>query len=108
MNRTAILAIVLATTSGTAMAQTAETPQRSTTTPPAITNPNNTARTTAAPVPGKNSFTENEARKRLEDNGYAQVAELAKDADSIWHAKAVKAGRPTKVTLDYQGNITEK
>ncbi len=107
MIRTALLATAFAAAAGTAMAQTADT-QRSTTTPPAISNPNNTAKTSAAPVAGKNSFTENEARKRLEDNGFAQVTGLAKDADSIWHAKAVKAGKPTMVSLDYQGNITEK
>ena len=100
----AMVAVILA--SGAAMAQTAA--ERSTTAPPAVSNPNNTAKTSAAPVAGKNSFTEKEAQKRLEDHGYSQVTGLAKDTDSIWHAKAMKAGQATMVSLDYQGNITEK
>jgi hypothetical protein len=81
---------------------------RTTTTPPAVTNPDNTARTTAAPVAGRNSFTEDQARKRFEDNGYTQVSDLRKDDQSIWHAKAMKSGKAVGVTLDYQGNITMK
>ncbi len=91
---------------GAATAQDAA-PARTTTTPPAITSPSDTARTTAAPVAGKNSFTEDQARKRFTDNGYTQVTELRKDEESsIWHAKAMKAGKAVGVTLDYQGNIT--
>lgn len=97
---------VLAFSSATALAQTA--PARDTTTPPAVTNPSDTSRTTAAPVAGKNSFTEDQARTRLQDNGYTQVSELRKDEQSIWHAKAMKSGKAVGVTLDYQGNITTK
>jgi hypothetical protein len=64
-------------------------------------------KTSAAPVPGKNSFTANQARKRLEVNGYTQVTDLAKDKDSIWRAHAYKGGQQVSVALDYQGNITE-
>src|SRR4051812_31392382 len=75
---------------------------------PAVANPSDTAKSPVAPVPGKNSFTEGEAKKRLEKNGYAGVQGLAKDESSIWHAQAVKGGKAVNVTLDYQGNITEK
>jgi hypothetical protein len=82
-------------------------PARTTTTPPAVANPNDTNRTTAAPVAGRNSFTEDQARKRFMDNGYTQVTELRKDEESsVWHAKAMKSGKAVGVTLDYQGNIT--
>lgn len=97
---------VLAFSSAAVLAQTA--PARDTTTPPAVTNPSDTSRTTAAPVAGKNSFTEDQARTRLQDNGYTQVSELRKDEQSIWHAKAMKSGKAVGVTLDYQGNITMK
>lgn len=89
------------------LAQAAE-PARDTTTPPAVVKPSETSRTTAAPVAGKNSFTEDQARVRLQDNGYTQVSELHKDEQSIWHAKAMKSGKAVGVTLDYQGNITMK
>jgi hypothetical protein len=106
MKRILVLSIALASMSGLAFAQSSTT-ERTTTTPPAVSNPSNAAKTTAAPVAGANSFTEKEAMKRLEDHGYSQVNSLTKDDKSIWHAKAMKAGRSTMVTLDYQGNITE-
>ena len=62
--------------------------------------------TTAAPVAGANSFTMAQAQKRLEDHGYTQVSALAKDTNSIWRGQAMKDGRTTDVSVDYQGNIT--
>jgi putative membrane protein len=81
---------------------------RTTTTPPAVANPNDVNKTTAAPVPGKNSFTEQQVMKRLEENGYSTVSGLTKDEQSIWHGKATKSGKPVTVAVDYQGNITAK
>jgi hypothetical protein len=75
---------------------------------PAVANPSNDVNSPAAPVPGKNSFTKGEAKKRLQKHGYSAVSALAKDENSVWHAKAQKAGRAVNVTLDYQGNITEE
>ena len=72
-------------------------------TPPAVATTNTT---TAAPVAGANSFTMSQAQKRLEDQGYTQVSELAKDDKSIWRGHAMKDGKAVDVALDYQGNIT--
>ena len=59
------------------------------------------------PVPGANSFTEGQARERLEDNGYTSVSPLKKDDQSIWRGTAMKAGKKVGVAVDYKGNITE-
>jgi hypothetical protein len=75
--------------------------------PPAVSDPANANKTLDAPVAGKNSFTLQEARSRLEHHGYSQVTALTQDDKSVWHASAVKNGKPVAVTLDYQGNITE-
>jgi len=63
------------------------------------------SRTAAAPAAGANSFTEVQARSRMETHGYANVSTLTKDDDSIWCGKATKGGAPVSVALDYQGNI---
>jgi hypothetical protein len=63
------------------------------------------SRTAAAPVPGRNSFTEGEARNRIEKFGYSNVTGLTKDADGIWRGTATKNGATGDVALDYQGNI---
>lgn len=55
---------------------------------------------------GANSFTEAQARRRLEDNGYSQVSGLTKDGDGIWRGSAVKNGVPARVGVDFKGDIS--
>jgi putative membrane protein len=78
---------------------------RTTATPPAVSTSNAESKTIAAPVPGKNSFTESEARNRLESFGYTDISGLHQDDQSIWRGRAVKSGQQVQVGLDYQGNI---
>ncbi|TXM98680.1 hypothetical protein FV242_27995 [Methylobacterium sp. WL64] len=54
---------------------------------------------------GANSFTEGEARRRLEKAGYHEVKDLKKDGDGIWHASAMLDGKPASVGLDFKGNV---
>ena len=63
------------------------------------------SRTAAAPVAGRNSFTESEARNRIEKFGYANVSGLNKDTNGVWRGTATKNGATADVALDYQGNI---
>ena len=100
----AVIGIAMLTTS--AWAQSA--PTNNSTTPPAIATGKGESNTTAAPVAGSNSFTESEARARLNKFGYSHVSDLKKDDKSIWHAKATKDGKSLDVSLDYQGNITSQ
>jgi putative membrane protein len=58
-----------------------------------------------APVPGANSFTEAQAKKRIQDAGYADVSALAKDEQGVWRGQATKDGKGISVALDYQGNV---
>ena len=54
---------------------------------------------------GANSFTEGEARSRLEKAGYNEVKGLKKDGDGIWHASVMMDGKPASVGLDFKGNV---
>jgi hypothetical protein len=58
------------------------------------------------PAAGANSFTENQAKSRLESSGYSNVSGLKKDDSGVWRATAQKDGKSETVTLDYQGNIS--
>ena len=58
-----------------------------------------------APVAGANSFTEGEAKSRIEARGFANVSELRKDDQGIWRGKAMHNGRSVDVALDFQGNV---
>ncbi|QND66648.1 DUF4142 domain-containing protein [Mesorhizobium loti] len=59
----------------------------------------------SAPVPGANSFTEDQAKRRIQDAGYSDVSALTKDDQGIWRGQASKDGKSTAVALDYQGNV---
>ncbi|MGO4171887.1 hypothetical protein [Bosea sp. TAF32] len=61
-----------------------------------------------APLPGANSFTEGQAKSRLEANGYSQIGPLTKDADGVWKGSASHGGTKVNVTVDYRGNVTRK
>lgn len=83
-------------------------------TPPAQSGPNNPAVNTTGtnnannPVAGANSFTEGQAKSRIETGGYTNVRELKKDDQGVWRAKAMKDGRSVDVSLDFQGNVVAR
>ncbi len=85
-----------------ALMSTAAIAQTSTTAPP---SPNAPADANA-PLPGANSFTEGQAKSRLEANGYSNVTGLKKDDNGVWKGTATHSGAQVSVSVDYRGNIT--
>jgi hypothetical protein len=75
---------------------------------PVVSATNPDSKTATAPVAGANSFTEAQARSRLEEHGYLDVGVLTKDDQSVWRGKAKKNGSSVDVALDYQGNIVSR
>jgi len=79
--------------------------------PPTASQPSNPAvkgtdrNTATAPVAGANSFTEGEAKSRIEARGFANVSQLRKDEQGIWRGKAQRNGAMVDVALDFQGNV---
>ncbi|MBV9826890.1 MAG: PepSY domain-containing protein [Alphaproteobacteria bacterium] len=61
-----------------------------------------------APAAGANSFTEGQAKSRIEAAGYSDVSGLTKDKDGIWRGTAKKGDATTSVALDFQGNVVTK
>ena len=82
--------------------------------PPANQGPNNPAvnstgaNNPGAPVAGANSFTEGQAKSRMEQAGYGDISDLKKDDSGVWRGKAKKGGTSVDVSLDFQGNIVAK
>jgi hypothetical protein len=95
------IAAAAAMISGTAMAQPANRDANT----PAVNTPN-TPPNPGAPVAGSNSFTEGQAKSRIESNGFSNVSELRKDDQGVWRGKAMKDGKSVTVSLDFQGNVT--
>ena len=57
--------------------------------------------------PGEKSdnTTAADAKKKLEAAGYAQVRDLKKGCDNVWHAKAVKGAQAVNLALTPQGQV---
>ena len=58
-----------------------------------------------APVAGANSFTEGQAKSRIEGAGFAQVTGLKKDNQGIWRGSAMQNGKRVNVSVDFRGNV---
>jgi hypothetical protein len=95
----AAFALILAT--GGALAQN----------PPANDGPNNKAinskseNNPGAPVAGANSFTERQAKSRIESKGYTNLSGLKKDDKGVWRGTAMSGGKSVHVSLDFEGNV---
>jgi hypothetical protein len=110
LKQTAFAAALLLGSAGWAMAQstapsTNATPSVGTSANP---NANATGAGNASLERGANSFTEGQARRRIEDRGYTDVDQLRKDQNSIWQAEAMKDGRRVRVGVDFRGNVVEE
>jgi hypothetical protein len=103
MRNLLVTAVALAFVAGGAMAQS----------PPAQTGPGNSAinrpdsanRQVTNPVQGHNSFTEGEAKSRIEKKGFTDVSRLVKDDNGVWRGRAMKDGKQVDVSLDFEGNV---
>jgi hypothetical protein len=79
--------------------------------PPAQSGPGNNAVNSSgqnnsnAPVAGRNSFTEGQAKSKIEGAGFSNVSGLAKDDNGVWRGKANKGGSSANVSVDFQGNV---
>ena len=58
------------------------------------------------PARGRNSFTQAEARRRIERSGFNQVTGLKKDGGGVWRGTAMRDGASVPVWLDYKGNVS--
>ena len=58
-----------------------------------------------APVAGANSFTENQAKERIEKAGFSQVSGLKKDDQGVWRASAKQGDKQVNVSVDFRGNV---
>ena len=71
---------------------------------PAVNSPNSPPNP-GAPVAGSNSFTEGQARSRIEANGFTNVTGLKKDDAGVWRGNASKGSQSMNVSVDFQGNV---
>jgi hypothetical protein len=71
---------------------------------PAVNSPNSPPNP-GAPVAGANSFTQGQAKSRIEEKGFKSVTGLKKDENGVWRGKAKQNGKAVNVSIDFQGNV---
>src|SRR6187399_1134250 len=104
--RKSLALVALLSVAGTAVAQNQN--------PPANSGPGNNAINTTntnnpgAPVAGANSFTEGQARSRIESKGFSNISGLKKDDKGVWRGSAMRDGKSVDVSLDFQGNVVAR
>ena len=105
MRTSLVIASALILAAGGAIAQTQSPPAKDGPQNSAINTDNSSNRQVGAPVAGANSFTQGEAKSRIEKMGFTNIADLKKDDNGVWRGRAMKNGKMVDVSLDYQGNV---
>jgi hypothetical protein len=107
MRNSLAIAAVLAFVATGAIAQSQNPPAKDGPQNSAINSSDSSNRQVTAPVAGHNSFTEGEAKSRIEKMGFSDVSDLQKDDQGVWRGRAIKDGKTVDVSLDYQGNVIQ-
>jgi opacity protein-like surface antigen len=107
MRNSLAVAVILAVLASSSMAQTQHPPAQDSPQNSAINTQDSSNRQVNAPVAGANSFTEGQARSRIEKMGFADVTDLKKDDNGVWRGRAMKGGQMVDVSVDYQGNVIQ-
>ena len=107
MRNTFITFVLMASTIPALAQSTARPPANRDANTPAVNSPNSPPNPNA-PVAGANSFTEGQAKSRIQDKGFKNVTGLAKDKDGVWRGKADQNGKSVNVSIDFQGNVVAR
>ena len=105
--RKLLLTIAIVAIAIPAMAQQPSPPANRNANTPAVNTPNSPPNP-GAPVAGANSFTEGQAKSRIEAHGFTSVGQLKKDRDGVWRGTATQSGKSVKVSVDFQGNVVSQ
>jgi hypothetical protein len=106
MKKTLLASLLLASTLP-AWAQNSPPPGNRDANTPAVNSPNSPPNP-GAPIAGANSFTEGQAKSRIEGKGFSNVTGLQKDSEGVWRGKADQDGKNVSVSVDFQGNVVAR
>ena len=107
MRNSLAVAAILAVLASSAIAQAQNPPAQDSPQNSAINTQDSSNRQVGAPVGGANSFTEGQAKSRIEKKGFTYVTDLKKDDDGVWRGRAMHGDQTVDVSVDYQGNVIQ-
>jgi hypothetical protein len=105
--RKSMISLFLLATTISASAQTTRPPANHDANTPAVNSPNSPPNP-GAPVAGSNSFTEGQAKSRIEDKGFKNVSDLKKDDIGVLRGKEDHNVKAVNVSVDFQGNVVAR
>ena len=105
--RRSMIAVLFVASAIPAMAETNMKPANQDARTPAVNTPN-TPPNPAAPVAGANSFTEGQAKSRIESKGFKSVSHVKKDDTGVWRGQAMQNDKTVNVSVDFQGNVVAR
>ena len=88
-----LISLLLLAAALPAYAQTSSPPANRDEYTPAVNAPNSPPNP-GAPVAGANSFTEGQAKSRIEEKGFKNVSDLKKDDAGVWRGRLTRTARP--------------
>ena len=100
MRNSLTIAAVLVFAATGALAQSQNPPASNAPQNSAINNSDSSNRQVTAPVAGRNSFTEGEAKSRIEKMGFANVSNLKKDDNGVSGGSTTKGGKKGNGQID--------
>ena len=103
--RKSMISLLLLAATVPASAQTVQPPANRDANTPAVNSPNSPPNP-AAPVAGANSFTEGQAKSRIEEKGFKNVSDLKKDDAGVWRGKADQNGKAVTVSVDFSRAVS--
>jgi len=107
MQRT-LLTLALVAAAGTAVAQTTSAPASGGATQPGANQAPSTYDADTANATGQPTGRAAIAQKRIEADGYKNVQGLALGPDGLWHGRAMRGNAEVQVTVDRQGNVSQR
>src|SRR3954471_21178436 len=107
MRNSLAVAAILAVLASSSMAQIQNPPAQDSPQNSAINSQDSSNRQVNAPVAGANSFTEGQAKSRIEKIGLPVVTAFKKDYNGVGRGRAMKGGQMVDVSVDYQGNVIQ-
>jgi len=107
--RTAIALAAIVTFAGTAFAQEGVQPSApgAIQHPPIHSEPATPPMTAAPKLPDAASvISQEQAKAKIEGEGYTEVSGLKQDDKGMWTATAMKDGKPVQLSLNTEGQVT--
>jgi len=76
--------------------------------PPSLSTPGADPNRAVGQIQDQSDVATDGIKRKIEADGYKNVQGLAKDADGVWHGRAMRGSTEVAVTVDAKGNVASQ